>query len=55
MLDPSESFKLDQLDELIRDLLRLRNEWKTRLDEAAKWKDFEWRDHEGMMYVSFIP
>ena len=52
MLDPSESYQLDELDELIRNLVHLRNEWKMRLDGAALWKNF--REHEDIMYASVL-
>ena len=51
MLDPSESYQLNGLDELIRNLAHLRNEWKIRLDGAASWKNFH--EHKDVMYASF--
>lgn len=41
MLDLSELNKLDGLDEVIRNLVRLRNEWKTRLDKVASLKGYQ--------------
>ena len=53
MLDPAGCYQLDEIGEIIRKLVRLRREWKTRLDRAAAWNSFDWHEHEDMQCVSF--